>query len=79
VTYEQRITQITIPPKGEPIYSERAWTVTIETEAAGEFLQVASKTMHTQSKNAEVQIDSDEWPALRDGIEFMLRHCREEA
>jgi len=31
-----RTTQLTVAPEGEPIFSERAYTVTIDDEAAGE-------------------------------------------
>lgn len=78
MSYEQRITQITIIPKGEPLFSERAWNIGIETEGGGEFVKLTSLTMHVHAKKAEVQIDSEEWPALRDGIDYMLNLCRDE-
>ena len=79
MSYKQRTTQITIAPKGQPIYSERAWTIGIDSEGGGEFVKITSLTMHMGAKKAEVQIDSEEWPALRDGIEYMLEQCKDDA
>ena len=38
--YTSRITQITVLPVGEPIFSERATVISIDDEAAGEFITV---------------------------------------
>ena len=38
--YETRVTQLTVAPEGEAIFSEAATTITIDDEAAGEFVKV---------------------------------------
>jgi hypothetical protein len=69
--YNAVITQVTVLPKGQPIFSEKATTITIVDEAAGPFLEVV------QSETGKIQIQSDEWPQLRDSIGEMLRVCDE--
>ena len=67
--YHPVITQVTVLPKGQPIFSERSTTITIVDEAAGPFLEIA------QSETGKIQIQSDEWPQLRDSIDEMIRVC----
>jgi hypothetical protein len=69
----KRITQITVVPDGEPIFSERAVTISIRDEAAGEFVVVKQLTDDPQ----ELSIDPEEWPALREAIDEMIKECRE--
>ena len=72
--YEERVTQVTVAPAGEPIYSELVTTVAIDDEAAGEFVAVSQE--HAEG-NARILIDPGEWPSLRSSINKMLRRCRE--
>ena len=72
--YEERVTQVTVAPAGEPVYSELVTTVAIDDEAAGEFVAVGQS--HSEGK-ARVLINPDEWPALRSAISKMIRRCRE--
>lgn len=68
-----RTTQLTVAPEGEPIFSERAYTVTIDDQAAGEYVVV-----HSMDDDAgKITIDPAAWPALRDAIEAMVKECRE--
>lgn len=71
----ERITQITIAPEGEPIFSERAFVVQIEDDAGGEFLSVSC--LDEQCKGGEIRIDPEEWPVLREAIDRMAKECRE--
>ena len=70
----ERVTQITIAPEGEPIYSERAYVVQIEDEAGGEFLSI--QCHDDQCANGQIRMDPQEWPALRDAIDRMVKECR---
>ena len=72
---EERVTQVVVAPKGEPIYSELVTTVAIEDEVAGEFVAVSQE--HAEG-NARVLINPDEWPSLRSAINKMIRRCRDE-
>ena len=73
--YEERVMQVALAPKGEPIYSELVTTVSIEDEAAGEFVAVGQN--HSEGE-ARVLINPDEWPSLRKAINNMIRRCRDE-
>ena len=69
--YEVRTTQVTLTPKGEAIFSEHAVHVRIVDEAAGEFVEVAQE-------EGKIRIDREEWPHLRDAIEGMVAHCKDQ-
>ena len=70
---ESRVTQITVAPEGEPIFSEGATTFTIDDEDAGEFL-VIEQTMDGYGK---IAIDKQEWPSFKEAIESMISKCRD--
>jgi hypothetical protein len=67
-----RVTQITIVPEGEPIFSEYGHTVRIEDEAAGEFIVIED---HNQ-EYSKIAISPDDWPTLRRAINRMVKNCR---
>ena len=66
-----RILEVIVLPEGDDIFSERAYRVAIDDEAAGEFVRV--KEVRTQ---AEIVIDPSEWPDLRRAINRMVGACR---
>ncbi|MDN6638030.1 MAG: hypothetical protein L0L05_06790 [Yaniella sp.] len=68
---KKRTTQLTVTPEGEPIFSERAYTISIDDHGAGEFVTVCARA----ASKGEVAIDKNEWPALRDAIDFMVEEC----
>ena len=65
-----RITQITVTP--DRIFDDRAFTITIDDDAAGEYVAV-----HQLSEGL-IKIDPAEWPALRRAINKMIRQCADE-
>ena len=65
----KRITQLTVLPETESIFSERATVITIEDEAAGEYLVV---TQSTDSGLGKIQIDPAEWPQIRAAINELM-------
>jgi len=67
-----RTTQLTVAPEGEPIFSERAYTVTIDDQSAGEYVVVES----LDDQGGKITIDKADWVALRDAIEAMVKECR---
>lgn len=71
--YETRVTQLTVVPDGEPIFSEMAYVVEIEDEAGGEYVTVESQA----DAYGKIAIAPQEWPALRAAIEKMLMSCRD--
>lgn len=72
--YETRITQLTVAPHGAPIFSEMSTTVTIDDEAAGEFVVVEQSARDAPGK---IALGPDEWPVLREAIDKMIKECRE--
>lgn len=72
--YERVVREITIKPAGKPIFDELATSIRIDDEAAGPFLVVSQCS---DRKDQSITIDRESWPALRDGIEEMLRVCAE--
>lgn len=72
--YETRVTRLAVLPAGEKLFSETCTEVRITDESGGEFVEV------TQDKgsleNGMIQINSDEWPSLRDAIDQMIKECR---
>jgi hypothetical protein len=74
MTYETRITSLTIAPKSEPIFSECATHVRIFDQAAGEFVEVEQFGHKDLGK---IQFSPEEWPHLRKAIDRMIKECRE--
>ena len=73
VSTETRITRLVVAPEGATTFDERATTVEIEDEAAGEFVTVTQCYSDTDSV---INIDPAEWPALREAIDRMIAECR---
>jgi hypothetical protein len=69
--YTTRTTQITVLPAGEPIFSEQATTITIEDEAAGEFLVVE------QHDGGKIAITPEEWGELKNAVDMMFSLIRD--
>ena len=67
-----RTTQLTVAPEGEPIFSERAYTVSIDDEAAGEFVVVHA----LDEAGGKIAIDPTDWPALREAIDTLIKECQ---
>ena len=72
----QRVTQITVLPAGEPIFSRQATVISIEDEAAGEYVTV--KNHHDcEGEPHSIDFDPASWPEIRDGIERMMDEISE--
>ena len=67
----QRVTQITVLPEGEPIFSPRAVVISIDDEAGGEYVKVTTQ-IDTPGKSQEISIDPHEWPSIREVIDRMM-------
>ena len=72
MNYEKRVTQITVAPEGKPSYDELAFSVSITTEGAGEYVKVEGGF-----DGGGISIDPEAWPMLKESIEEMLAGCRE--
>ena len=61
-----RIKSLILTPPGDPIFSERAIEVSIDDEAAGEFVKIHQEI---DGKKGVIGVDHEEWPALKDAVE----------
>lgn len=73
-----RITRMHIIPEGEPIYTEKGYTVEIDDESGGEFVIVKDGSI---ADGAGVRIDPDAWievrAAVNDLMDQIKRHEKE--
>jgi hypothetical protein len=67
--YEMRTTRVIVLERGKEIYSERATSIEIDDEAAGEFVTV-------RQGEGKICIDVAEWPTIREAIDAMVAACR---
>ena len=72
IEYERITTEVTIKPKGEPIFHELATKIRIDDEAGGPFLRISQVR---DERNQEITVDIESWGPLRDGIEYMMSNC----
>lgn len=75
--YEVRTLKIVVLPKGEPIFSELATEIEVMDEAAGEFVKLSQMGGRAGAESREIWLDPAEWPHVREGIERMMRECRD--
>jgi hypothetical protein len=72
--YTVRITSIQIVPHSEPIFSEMATTILIDDDGGGEFVRIDQSTLSRGS----IRLNPNEWPVVRDAINWMAAQCRAE-
>lgn len=72
----KRVTQLTVVPSGEPIFSENAFSIAIEDESGGEYLLIRSNLEGLE--NGTIALNPSEWPVLREAIDEMVNQCRED-
>ena len=75
--YTSRITQITVLPVGEPIFSERATVISIDDEAAGEFITVKQQMDYNSQKDQTVTFDPEEWDEVKGVIDQMFKDIKD--
>jgi len=73
VKNETRAVSWTVGPIGDPLFSEMVTTISIEDEAAGEFVAVSQQG---GEGIGTIQIDPGDWPNLRDAIDHAISQCR---
>jgi len=65
--YIQRITQITVLPEGEAIFSDMAIEITIRDEAAGEYV-----SLRASNDEGEIVIEPDNWEVIKLTVDQMI-------
>ena len=66
-----RITRVTIIKEGEPLFSQYGYTIEIEDEAAGEFIQITD-----HQDRHQITLNPEDWPAIRSAINKMVKLCQ---
>lgn len=56
-----------------PIFDRAGYTVSIEDEAAGEFVRI---TDHSDSTTEGIAIEPADWPVLKDAITHAMSQCQ---
>jgi hypothetical protein len=74
-THDVRVVEIAVMQKGQPLFSELTTRISLDDEAAGEFVKVMQEGGHTDIAKW-IAIEPSEWPTLRDAIEYMVGQCR---
>lgn len=67
----QHITRISILPPGEPIFSERGYTVEIDDEAAGPFLVVKD------GQDGQIKVDFSDWNEICEAVNHLKSEASE--
>tara|TARA_R110000868_G_scaffold369203_1_gene632443 strand:- start:245 stop:508 length:264 start_codon:yes stop_codon:yes gene_type:complete len=75
--YVTRITRLSILPDDEPIFSELCTHVSIQDDAAGEFVEVSQDGGRQSDRIGSVSIDPNEWPVICEAIEKMIGYCKQ--
>lgn len=73
MNYETRVMCMAVIPEGQDSFSELATRITICDEGGGEFLEIEQSG---RSDVGKICVDPNEWPAVRDAIEKMMKECR---
>lgn len=73
--YRSRVVALAVQRDGEPMHSEMTTHVRIVDEGGGEIVEVVQ---HGRTDIGKIQINPDEWPALRDTIDQMIPLCQPE-
>lgn len=70
-----RTTRMHILPRGEPIFSELAYTVEIEDDSGGEYIHLKDGSI-TGDKDG-IKINPEDWPTVREAIDRMVDQIKE--
>lgn len=68
-----RTTGIHVVPEGEPLFDERAYSIRIDDDGAGEFVVI--RAMDSDPGSGDLRIDYGDWPKLREAIDMMIGQC----
>jgi len=69
-----RTLTLAVLPEDKPIFDECCTIVTIDDEAAGEYVIVKQEPLGKDEQS--IGIDPDEWPAIRDAIDSMFSEIK---
>ena len=75
--YTSRITQITVLPVGDPIFSEGATVISIVDEVTGEYIKVMQQADTTSETDQTVIFEPDEWEEVKGVIDQMFKDIKD--
>lgn len=75
--YTSRITQITVLPVGDPIFSEKATVISIVDETAGEYIKVEQQADTTSKTDQTLLFDPEEWEEVKGVIDQMFKDIKD--
>ena len=75
--YTSRITQITVLPVGEPIFSERATVISLDDESGGEYITVKQQMDYSSQKDQTVAFEPEEWEEVKGVIDQMFKDIKD--
>ena len=58
-----------IAPEGEPSFSEKAYTISLQDEGAGEYIEI-------EDSAGKIGINPEDWPSLKEAIDIAVQQCR---
>lgn len=70
--YETKILSLVVKPVGGPIFSEQATVISIDDEAAGEFLKLTQHKGRMGSGEEEVCFNFEEWKTINDAVNKLI-------
>lgn len=56
-------------PEGEPTFSEKGYTVSIQDEGGGEYVEI-------EDPAGKIGINPEDWPSLKEAIDIAVQQCR---
>lgn len=71
--YHSFIMSKIVLPKGEPLFSELAFIVSMEDEGAGSYVSILQQT----DKMPKIMVEIKEWEALKAVVDEMISSCEE--
>lgn len=74
--YTSRITQITVLPAGDPIFSDMATIISIDSDGAGEFIKVRQQMDTTRESDQTVAFEPEEWEEIKGAIDQMFKDIK---
>jgi hypothetical protein len=73
--FESRVLKVGLMRTGQSVFSDGVYTVEIDDQAGGEFVVVRQLT--DTAAGEKLEIDPQQWPALRAEIDRMVAECRD--
>ena len=70
--YITRVTRLSVTKPGEPLFSELTTHVSIEDEAAGEYVTIQQQSGCPDVSPQKISVSDEEWPTLRGAVETLF-------